>query len=233
MKIKLVNKERSSDILEKKLIKGILEGEFPKGSTLPSERELASCYGVGRPSVREVLQRLEGGGWITRRTGLPATVNNFWEEGNMTTLVSMIEIEEAVTDHFIQHLLELRVSLAPTYIRDAVKVNQAKVVALLANLEDLDDEASDYAHFDWSLQKKLARLSPNPVYVLILNSLDSIYIKMAEQYFNVDEHRMMSRRYYFKLLELALKGNEKEVEQLVKKTMLQSLEVWKRNSSGG
>jgi DNA-binding FadR family transcriptional regulator len=49
--------------------KGMLSGEFPVGTRLPAERELAIQLGVSRPSVREALIALEVEGWVEVRTG--------------------------------------------------------------------------------------------------------------------------------------------------------------------
>ena len=48
---------------------GIRAGEYPVGSRLPAERELAAQLGVSRPSVREALIALEVEGWVEVRTG--------------------------------------------------------------------------------------------------------------------------------------------------------------------
>ncbi|MBI5279806.1 MAG: FadR family transcriptional regulator [Burkholderiales bacterium] len=47
----------------------ITAGEFPPGSRLPAERDLARQLGVSRPSVREALIALEVEGWVEVRTG--------------------------------------------------------------------------------------------------------------------------------------------------------------------
>lgn len=47
----------------------ITGGEFPTGSRLPAERDLARQLGVSRPSVREALIALEVEGWVEVRTG--------------------------------------------------------------------------------------------------------------------------------------------------------------------
>ena len=47
----------------------ITGGEFPAGSRLPAERDLARQLGVSRPSVREALIALEVEGWVEVRTG--------------------------------------------------------------------------------------------------------------------------------------------------------------------
>jgi DNA-binding FadR family transcriptional regulator len=47
----------------------ITGGEFPPGSRLPAERDLAKQLGVSRPSVREALIALEVEGWVEVRVG--------------------------------------------------------------------------------------------------------------------------------------------------------------------
>ncbi|MFJ7981505.1 GntR family transcriptional regulator [Lysinibacillus xylanilyticus] len=220
-------KERSSDKIENELIRSILAGVYSVGSTLPPERELAKEFGVGRPTIREALQRLGRGGWITGRKGMPAIVNDYWRSGNLTTLVNIVENHPIITEEFIMYLLELRSSLTPAYIRDAVTFNQPKVVALLANLEQLEDSAESYAAFDWDLQKRCAGLAINPIFLLILNNFDSIYLDMAKRYFSIKDHRELSFNYYHDLLKAALKGDAIEAEKLSTETMEKSLALWK------
>lgn len=51
-------------------IRGLIRsGEFPKGSRLPPERDLAKQLGVSRPSVREALIALEVEGLVEVRIG--------------------------------------------------------------------------------------------------------------------------------------------------------------------
>ena len=48
----------SHEILDR-LLARITQGELAAGDHLPSERDLMSQYGVGRPAVREAMQALE------------------------------------------------------------------------------------------------------------------------------------------------------------------------------
>jgi DNA-binding FadR family transcriptional regulator len=47
----------------------LTQGEYPVGTRLPAERDLAKQLGVSRPSVREALIALEVDGWVEIRTG--------------------------------------------------------------------------------------------------------------------------------------------------------------------
>jgi len=49
----------------------VKSGEYPPGSRLPPERDLAKQLGVSRPSVREALIALEVEGYVEVRVGSP------------------------------------------------------------------------------------------------------------------------------------------------------------------
>jgi DNA-binding transcriptional regulator YhcF (GntR family) len=47
----------------------ILAQEYPEGGVLPSQRELATSFGVSRDTVQRALRELREEGWITSRQG--------------------------------------------------------------------------------------------------------------------------------------------------------------------
>ena len=69
MPIKTVEPQRLYRQIAEQLRKLIKAGEFPVGSRLPAERELAKQLCVSRPSVREALIALEVENWVEIRTG--------------------------------------------------------------------------------------------------------------------------------------------------------------------
>ena len=218
---------RSSDLVENKLIRAVLLGEFPPGSILPSERDLAVKLGVGRPTLREVMQRLERDGWFTVRKGQHTQVNDFWREGNLNTLVNIVQSSDEVPETFIINLLEVRVALAPAYVKDAVQCCPAKVVAALTEIDELIDAADEFALFDWQLQKKLVNLANNPIYRLILNSFGAIYMQAARRYFMVSENRQLSRRFYQDLLTTAMASDQQGAERVTKEVMEEVLRCYR------
>ncbi|MDX8342672.1 GntR family transcriptional regulator [Rossellomorea sp. YZS02] len=226
-------KDRSSDIVARDISRSILAGILKIQEPLQSERELAAQYKVGRPTIREALQRLERDGWITGRKGMPAVVNDYWKQGNLMTIVTILQHEEEIPDEFIVHMLQLRVSITPAYFKDALENSRLKVVSLFAPFEDIPEEANAYAEFDWQIQHGVAMLSPNPIYLLILNSFKDIYIRMAEKYFSESELRTASRDYYNRLLEWILAGDIQQAEQTIRDMMETSITLWKQKMNGG
>lgn len=74
-RIQAGRRRRSNEIAE--LIESaIVSGEFEVGSKLPSEKELAARFGVGRPSVREALFLLQQQGYVDISSGARAQVTS-------------------------------------------------------------------------------------------------------------------------------------------------------------
>lgn len=69
MPIKVIEPQRLYRQISEQLRTLIKSGEFPVGSRLPSERDLAVQLGVSRPSLREALIALEVQGYIEVRMG--------------------------------------------------------------------------------------------------------------------------------------------------------------------
>ena len=77
----VLNERRlACEMVASQLYTGILNGDFPPGRQLPSERALARRMGVSRNTIREGLARLEAKGVVWTRAGLgswPADPNYF------------------------------------------------------------------------------------------------------------------------------------------------------------
>ena len=69
MPLQTVEPQRLYRQIAEQLRSLVTSGEFPPGSRLPAERDLAKQLGVSRPSVREALIALEVEGWVEVRTG--------------------------------------------------------------------------------------------------------------------------------------------------------------------
>jgi GntR family negative regulator for fad regulon and positive regulator of fabA len=220
--------QRPAAYAKEALVTAILDGQYPPGSTLPGERDLASQLGVTRPTLRETLQRLECGGWLTIQQGKPTRVNDFWRVGGLDVLSSLVRYSQELPDNFVTNLLEVRLALAPAYTRAAVEHSAAMVLAHLAGHVDLDDSPEAFATFDWTLHHTLTVSSGNPVYTLILNGFSGFYEEMACLYFAQPEARTLSRAYYSALLAAAEREDAGEAERLTGSVMQASITLWQQ-----
>lgn len=217
--------------IEKEMIKAIIRGEYSAGSQIQTERELALIHQVGRPAIREVLQRLNHGGWLTLRKGQPAIVNDYWHGGNITTIVDIIQQFDEIPDAFVLYFLEMRIAITPQYVKKAVMLHHPKVVAILSEMDELTDSKESFALYDWKMQKELARLAENPVFSLMLNSFEPAYVKMAMKYFSLSYCRKASSSYYQALMAVALKGDYEQAEELARSMMEKSYALWNKHLS--
>ncbi len=209
---------------EDSLVSAILDGTFSSGTFLPAERELAVLLGVTRPTLREAIRSLERDGWITVRQGKRTTVNDYWREGGLNLLDSLVRHSDSLTPSFVTNLLEVRRDLAPGYFRAAALHSPETLRELLAGRTDLPETPQALAHFDWELHHGASVASKNPIYTLILNGFTTWYERLAEAYFAVGENRDRSMQFYNDL-EGALKDLD-EVERISLEMMTESIDRW-------
>ncbi|HPA33604.1 MAG TPA: fatty acid metabolism transcriptional regulator FadR [Anaerolineaceae bacterium] len=222
---------KPAQLCESRLISAILDGTFPINSSLPAERELAARLGVTRPTLREVLTRLDRAGWIEIHHGKPTRVRDYWREGNLMVLAALAQAARQLPPHFSDYMLEVRTLFAPAYTRKALERDRQAVIALLQNYPQLPDDAVSFARADWQLQYELTLLSGNPVFTLIYNSFTDLYESLAVRYFSIAENRAHSRAFYLDLLGCAERCDGNAAEELVRQTMQSSRERWKQQES--
>jgi GntR family transcriptional regulator, negative regulator for fad regulon and positive regulator of fabA len=213
---------------EQALIRGILDGTYAADTALPAERGLATQLGVTRPTLREVLQRMERDGWITIQHGKPTRVNDIWREGGLGVLSALVEGTGGVPAEFVPWLLEVRQALGPAYTRAAVARQAAEVAGFLEAAQALEATPEAYAAFDWALHRGLARWSGNPIYVLILNGFSGFYETMARRYFASAEARARSAEFYVELRAAARSADAEAAERIAGEVLERSLEFWNR-----
>jgi GntR family transcriptional regulator, negative regulator for fad regulon and positive regulator of fabA len=217
---------RPAGLTEQRLIEAFLDGEFPVGATLPAERELAGRLGVTRPTLREALQRLARDGWITIQQGKPTRVNDFWWEGNLNVLGSIVRYGRSRPPDFVPNLLAVRLALAPAYTRAAVDRHPATVAQFLAPYPALTQDPAVYAVADWQLHRCLIRASDNPIYMLIFNGFSGFYVQMARPYFENPQARAASQRFYHDLLAAARDRDPHAAAEVAHRAMQESIQLW-------
>jgi len=218
---------RPAALTEQRLIQAFLEGEFPAGSALPGERELAVQLGITRPTLRETLQRLARDGWITIRHGKPTRVNDFWWEGNLNVLRAIVRYSRQIPADFVPNLLAVRLALAPAYTYAAVQRAPETVIAFLIPYPDIEDNPAVFASADWELHLALIRASGNPIFMLIYNGFGDFYVQMAQPYFEQPQARTASRAFYVELLAAVQNVDPEAAATAARRAMEQSIAFWK------
>ena len=193
--------KRPAEFVEYQLVESILTNEFPIDSTLPGERELSEMLGVTRAPLREVLQRMARDGWIEIQQGKATRVRNYFVEGNFGVLSSILDHEDHVNPEFVGNLLMVRRLLAPTYTRLAVERAPEAIRQMLGASKALNQNPESYSSFDWDFHHLLAVSSGNPVFPLMLNGFEPLYLAMGRLYFSLQGAYQLSDQFYISLEE--------------------------------
>ena len=206
------------------IIRRIFDDTYPAGSVLPAERILAEEIGVTRQTVREVLQRLEGEGWITIQHGRPTLINDYWQEGGQGILSSIARFADEIPLDFIQDLLKIRLLILPVSAKTAAENQPEIMLQLLTKAESLEDSAAAYMAFDWKLQCLFARYSGNRIITLMMNDYTALFSRFGLLYFSLDVARATSKNYYLRLID-AIRQGTGNVQEIVKETLQKSDEI--------
>ena len=86
--LKPVNHNSASSQIYEQLLHYIISGEWPVGTRLPSEKDLAEQFGVSRVPIREALQRLRAIGVVRSLQGSGSFVGGNSPLEAMETIVS-------------------------------------------------------------------------------------------------------------------------------------------------
>lgn len=158
-----------------RLLAQLREGDYPVGTTLPSERELMERFAVGRPAVREALQALERMGLIRIVHGEGARVLPL----SMHSIIG--QISESAThllsssDDLLEHLKEARMAFEVGMVRMAAEHGTEEGIAALHEaLEANRDSAADQARFqatDMAFHQAIAAVSGNPIYPAVSQAM--------------------------------------------------------------
>lgn len=105
-----------------KLMNSILDGTFPAGTKLPTERDMSQEFGVTRHVIREALKRLEVMNLITIRQGSGIYVEDYNTAACVDLTDYMLFGKDGVVDfNFLKDIIEFHSYMAVIVIELAAK----------------------------------------------------------------------------------------------------------------
>lgn len=164
-------KTKLSDKVYESLSSQIAGGEWPEGTRIPTETELAAIYSVSRPVVREALFRLRSEGIIDSRRGSGSTVLSGTASQNTNRSYKPIaNIADLI------HAFEFRLSVecdaaAVAALRATPEQVAAIRTAHLAFSGSISDET--FGDLDLTFHVAIARATNNQMFETTLTMLHS------------------------------------------------------------
>ena len=149
----------------------IRSGEFPKGSCLPAERELAVKLGLSRPALREAIRTLAERGMVQPRHGIGTVVVG--EEhrplGDAFGRALGGKRDAHVQVHEVRELLEGAI-VRRAAVR-ATATQRAELKKLHRAYIDAGNDHDALAPIDSDFHRALARATGNPLFETMLAAL--------------------------------------------------------------
>jgi len=148
-------------------------GEWPVGSTIPSERTLIEEFGVSRIALRESLSRLRVLGILNISHGKSSTVTKMDVKvfGRLFPLLLSFEAQQSFENVFqVRLALESQTAYLAAQRRTQEDITQ--LGALLAKLrEQLKEPLESAVETDLAFHIQIARATQNPLFPVLLETL--------------------------------------------------------------
>lgn len=168
-RISVGRRTRADDVAD--LLTELIEsGEFAVGSQLPSEKELAERFGVGRPSVRQALFYLQQQGSVQIASGTRARVARPSFDFMNEQVIALVK-RTASTPEGQKHMEMARLLFEPGVALQAAMVATDEDIADFKRRLDANIAAAGnhplFVRTDVNFHYKLTEITRNPVFLAV------------------------------------------------------------------
>jgi GntR family transcriptional repressor for pyruvate dehydrogenase complex len=187
------NKQRLVDRVVDQITGLIIDKKLSPGTKLPSENKLAESTGVSRTVVREAIQNLIARGMVETHHGVGTIVRRV-TGGHISQHLSMLlRLNGLTLDHLHQVRSILEVEVAGLAAAQATDEEIAELDRLIERMESLPDEPVTYAEMDGEFHRSLARITHNPLLVMLYDSINSLMyeVRLAVSHYPSLYHRSL------------------------------------------
>ncbi|WP_227816467.1 FadR/GntR family transcriptional regulator [Nitrogeniibacter aestuarii] len=138
----------------------IREGQMPAGTRLPTEKMLASDFGVSRAVVREAISRLKADGLVTTRQGAGAFVSDRPSGSSFRLDAPEVDAAQALADIFeLRYIVEC--AAAAMAARRRSDVDLAVMRAALSRMDEALVDWADATEADDAFHTAVAAATGN------------------------------------------------------------------------
>jgi GntR family transcriptional repressor for pyruvate dehydrogenase complex len=171
-----LGRRKRADEIADHIERAISTGEFKEGDAMPSEKELAERFGVGRPSVRQALFTLQQQGLVEITSGARARVTAPSGKFLMCQMAGLIR-RVTSTGQGQEHMEQARLLLEAGVAWQAARVATDEDIrglkaALDANAAAIGNTGA-FIRTDVAFHAELATITRNPVFTSIYDALVS------------------------------------------------------------
>jgi len=185
-----VARQTLADDLAQRISRLIQGGTFQPGDRLPAIQAMARQFGVGSPTLREALRKLETVGVVAIRHGSGVYVSRAPDSLVITNPILHFAQDGGVSKKLLVDLIEARIPIeltsATLAATNATDEHLAEMRRLLAHASDAIDDAVVLNQTNLGFHEQIARASGNVVLRQLLEVLSNLF--REEQRLIIDIH---------------------------------------------
>ena len=213
-----IQKQSLSDNLARKINELIISSHFQSGDRLPTTAELARRFGVGQPTIREAIKKLETVGVLIVKHGSGIYVG---DQVDSLFLPNPIILDELPTKKLLLDLIEARtiieVQASSAAAHNATEDNFKRMKTFLKKAKENLSNEDVLNDANMAFHREIALASGNYVLFQIASVLSKLFRK--EQRLLIDIYMSMQDDYeqHVEILEILLKRDGKKAGKQMEK----------------
>jgi GntR family transcriptional repressor for pyruvate dehydrogenase complex len=196
-----VTRQSLSDRLARRIRALIQRGDYHQGDRLPTIMEMAKRFGVGHPTIREALKKLETIGVVEIRHGSGVYVSRSEE----VLVLASPDYAGAVTKKLLTDLIRTRMPLEMQSVADAVQnatdEHRSEMRRLLETAEQNLDDDDVLNTVNMSFHRQIALASGNAVLLQLLDVLRELFTEEQRLILNIFGSRQRDHQEHLAILE--------------------------------
>jgi DNA-binding FadR family transcriptional regulator len=199
----------------------IVDGRLKRGERLPAEREMVEMFQTGRGTLREALRVLEQKGLIEIRLGVNggAVVKVVGSEQINENLALLLQTQQVSLDHLAEFRvgIEGHVSALAALRAQPSDISELKGIVAEAETycESTASHRDDLIRADERFHMALARITGNPLYRFILETVHDNIHRYYDRYLSMEEAELRENyRDLCNMAEAVENGDAEEARRL-------------------
>lgn len=221
--------DERSDLIGR-LLTFVAERRLGPGERLPSERELAERFAVGRNAVREAIAVLETVRMVERRPNSGIYLRAVERDGSLEALVLRADLGVPLTAAEVTELIDLRRILELQGTRLACERRQEEDLRRIA--EALERGAAsiatgeNFADADAEFHLAVAAATRNRLFLRVVNSFYLLYRTRRRHYFADGSRAALSHTQHCAMRDAIAAGDAEAAVQLMRSHLQGAESYW-------
>lgn len=208
-----VAKSTLADEVAKRVAKMIQEGDYEPGDRLPTINEMASRFGVGHPTLREALKKLEALGTVQIKHGSGVYVEN----NKDVFLMSNPIFSGNVSKKMMLDLVEARIPIERRAVvqaaRNATDEDIQRMETLLMEAGEHLDDGTMLTQTNMAFHREVAVASDNAVLAQLLKVLSNLFEEEQRTILDIYGSREKDHAEHEGILEAIRAGDEAQAKK--------------------